>query len=167
MLSHRLDWRKLPQIIASSLNEQVKYLYGIDRKVDIVRTSVFTSMRDDTKQESYRNKMVTDFYSSNFDVHQFVTSGHAEKCVDISLAVEMLFMATVPNAYDIAVIVTGDKDFMPALRKTREKGKRVAICSMRNSCNKQLVRPDSGIRDFELIWIEDSLEDIIVPFEAG
>jgi uncharacterized LabA/DUF88 family protein len=46
-----------------------------------------------------------------------------EKCVDISLAVEMLYMATVPDAYDVAVIITGDKDFMPAMQKTRLTGR--------------------------------------------
>ena len=34
----------------------------------------------------------------------------------------MLYLATVPNAYEIACIVTGDKDFIPALQKTRMLG---------------------------------------------
>ena len=42
-------------------------------------------------------------------------------------------------------------------------GKRVAICSMRNSCNRDLVRPDVSIRDFDLIWLDDHIEDIIIP----
>ena len=42
--------------------------------------------------------------------------------MDISLAVEMLYMATVPDAYDVAVIITGGKDFMPAMQKTRLTG---------------------------------------------
>ena len=67
-------------------------------------------------------------------MHCLVTEGHQEKCVDISLAVEMLSLATVDDAYDIACVVTGDKDFIPAMQKTRSKGRRVAIVSMRNSC---------------------------------
>jgi uncharacterized LabA/DUF88 family protein len=67
----------------------------------------------------------------------------------------------------ILVIVTGDKDFMPALSKTRQKGKRVAICSMRNSCNRDLVRPDAGIRDFDMIWLDDNIEDLVVPRSAS
>ena len=34
----------------------------------------------------------------------------------------MLYLATVPDAYDVAVIITGDKDFMPAMQKTRLTG---------------------------------------------
>jgi uncharacterized LabA/DUF88 family protein len=56
-------------------------------------------------------------------VHRFVTVDRGEKCVDISLAVEMLYMASVPDAYDVAVVITGDKDFLPAMKKTRMTGK--------------------------------------------
>jgi len=38
-----------------------------------------------------------------------------EKCIDIALAVEMMHFATVPGAYDLAVLLSGDKDFMPAM----------------------------------------------------
>lgn len=43
------------------------------------------------------------------------TSGWQEKCIDISLAVEMMHFASTPGAYDIAVLLSGDKDFMPAM----------------------------------------------------
>ena len=66
-------------------------------------------------------------------VHLGDFTGGQEKCVDIALAVDMLHYATVPNAFDVAVLVSGDRDFIPALVRTRQKGKRVAICSMRNS----------------------------------
>ena len=62
----------------------------------------------------------------------FNDAGAQEKCVDISLAVDMLHYATIPHALDVAVLVSGDRDFIPALVRTRQKGKRVAIASMRN-----------------------------------
>jgi len=107
--------------------------------------------------------MITDLQTNNFDVHRQLTTGTQEKCVDIALAVEMLYMATVPDCYDIAVIITGDKDFMPALVKTRLMAKRVAICSIRNSCNRDLTTANNHIRDFDVIWLDDYLDDIIVP----
>lgn len=81
--------------------------------------------------------------------------------MDIAIAVEMLSMAYVPEAYDIAVLVTGDKDYIPALQKCRELGKRVAIVSMRNSCNRDLSRTDANIRDFPMIWIEDFITEMV------
>ena len=47
--------------------------------------------------------------NANYDVHMMETIGKGEKCVDIQLAVEMLHYATVPNAYDMAVLLSGDK----------------------------------------------------------
>lgn len=86
--------------------------------------------------------------------------------MDIALATEMLYMSTVPDSYDIAVIVTGDKDFLPVLQRTRLKGKRVAVCSMKNSCNRDLYSVDSNSKDFDVIWIDDYVEDLIKPKAA-
>ena len=36
-------------------------------------------------------------------------TGGQEKCVDISLAVDLMHYATVADGYDIGVLVTGDK----------------------------------------------------------
>lgn len=158
----RISYSKFPQIIASNLKEQLRTKFGQNREVEVTRTSAFTSMREDTPTGGLRMKMVRSFYEANYDVHRLVTKDRQEKCVDIMLAVEMLSMATVPEAYDIAVVVTGDKDFVPVMRKTREKGKRVAITSMRNSCNNDLTNPELMIRDFDNIWIEDNLKELIV-----
>ncbi len=75
----------------------------------------------------------------------------------------MLHYATVPDAYDVAVLVTGDKDFMPAMIRTRQKGKKVCLASMRNSCNYDLLNPSSHVRDLDVIFLEDHLHDLIVP----
>jgi hypothetical protein len=104
---------------------------------------------------------------ANFDLHRFVTAGNQEKCVDISLAVEMMYMATVPDAYDVAVIITGDKDFIPAMQKTRLLGKRVVLCSMRNSCNREMLRPEHMIRDFDPVWLDDFIEDLVVAKDSS
>jgi len=73
----------------------------------------------------------------------------------------MLHFATVPGSYDIAVILTGDKDFMPAMSRTRQKGKRVVLASMRRGCNHALQKQDSRvagslIRDYDIIWLDDA-----------
>jgi hypothetical protein len=161
--SQRIDWIKFPQILARNLQEQLRNLSGQNRFIDIIRSVVFTSTKADTAHETLRAKMLVDMSLINFDVHCLTTKLDQEKCVDISLAVEMLYMATVPGSYDIAIIITGDKDFIPALQKTRMKGKRVAICSMRNSCNRDLVNPDFHIKDFDIIWIDDYLDEIVQP----
>ena len=111
------------------------------RLVEVVRTVVFSSARADTHALSRRMRMFRQMEEANFEVHMSVTTGLQEKCIDISLAVEMMHYATVPNAYDVAILVSGDKDFIPALARIRQKGKRVALCSMHNCCSRDLVDP--------------------------
>lgn len=106
--THRVDYLKMMQIIATNINSQVLTQSNQDRLIDVVKTIVFTSTRLDTPIDSLRANMITDFNNANFEVHRLVTSGVQEKCVDISLAVEMLYLATIPDAYDVAVVITGD-----------------------------------------------------------
>ena len=162
--NYRVDWPRLISLIGENLSEQLfPDRKSANRGVEVIRTIAFTSSRKDTHPGGVRMKMIRDFQLCNFETHLFETTGLQEKCVDISLAVEMLHLATLPDAYDIAVIITGDKDFIPAMQKTRLQAKRVAICSMRNSCNKDLFLPEQRVRDFDAIWLDDYLEDIVVP----
>ena len=74
--------------------------------MEIVRASVFTSYKKTTDPSSFRVKMFNEMANANYDVHMLESFGTGpEKCVDISLAVEMLHYATVPNAYDIAILL--------------------------------------------------------------
>ena len=170
------DWSALPRVICSALQHQDTHTgWAVQaRPIDIVRASVFTSYKADTNPNSYRFQMYQEMSNANYDVNMMETVGRGEKCVDINIAVEMLHYATVPNAYDVALLLTGDKDFMPAMIRTRQKGRRVALVSMRRGCNKALCETptddnnnyDHGkqnIRDYDVVWIEDYLDDLIKP----
>lgn len=76
------------------------------RPIEIVRASVFTSYKKSTDPKSFRVRMFNEMADANYDIHMLEsTSNGPEKCVDISLAVEMLHYATVPNAYDVAILL--------------------------------------------------------------
>lgn len=34
---------------------------------------------------------------------------------------------------------------------------------MKNSCNQDLSRADGRIRDFDMIWLDDHIEDVVIP----
>jgi len=175
-----IDWTKIPVIIERALFSQLSDRVrdrerdkNINREIDsdinvnVTKTFLFTSTMQNTKKKSPRLTSIDAWRKANFDVTHLDTIFPSEKCVDISLAVEMLYQSTLSNAYDIAVIVTGDKDFLPAIEKTRLKAKNVAICSMRNGCNSALWKLDEhgngGAKDFDVIWLEDHLDQLIVP----
>ncbi|CAM9381274.1 unnamed protein product [Chrysoparadoxa australica] len=162
---YRFAWERLPVLIGKAVADHI-HRQQPSRFVEVYRTTVFSSVRPETAKGSLRMQMFRDMQEYNFEVHLATTSGVAEKCVDIALAVEMLNCATVPDPYDIAVLVTGDKDFVPAMRGVRQKGKRVALTTMRNSCNRHLYDPSNHTVDLPIIWIDEYLDQLLVPDDS-
>lgn len=78
-----------------------------------------------------------------------------EKCVDISVASNLIYHAALNN-YDHAVVVTGDKDFIPALSKVELLNKDITIASFRDSCSHQLIEM------YKTIFIDDILDQVIL-----
>jgi hypothetical protein len=58
---------------------------------------------------------------------------------------------------------TGDTDFLPAMVRTRQKGKRVVLASMRNGCNRDILNPEAHALDMNVVWLDDHLDELIVP----
>lgn len=91
-----------------------------------------------------------------------------EKAVDVGLATALLEM-TALSAFDIAIVVGGDRDFVPALQAVRRLGKRVAIVSARGSCPREFFDPNDALRlrDFDPIWLDDLWTQLVVTPEVG
>ena len=98
------------------------------------------------------SKIILQPYSLHAFFKQFLNS-HLPSIVNIFLScVNFLF-------------ASGDKDFVPALVRTRQKGKQVCIASMRAGCNRVLYE-SPHIRDYNVVWLEDCLDELIVPIPA-
>jgi uncharacterized LabA/DUF88 family protein len=162
---YNFNWSELPRIVCEAIQEQERQVgWGGNREatrpVEVTRATVFTSVKKNTSVMSDRIQMFEEMKASNYDVYMMETVGSGEKCIDIQLAVEMLHYATVPNAYDVAILVSGDKDFMPALIRTRQKARKVGIVSKRTDCNRALYQTPNLI-DYDMIWFEDHLDRLI------
>lgn len=64
------------------------------------------------------------YFTVKFGYLQKTPGGYVEKGVDINIAVDMFKMAK-DDAYDTAILVTSDADFVPAVEVTQELGKHV------------------------------------------
>ncbi len=53
---------------------------------------------------------------------------YEQKEVDVSLAVEMMEHALM-NHFDVAIVVSGDRDYIPVVQKVQAAGKRVEVAS--------------------------------------
>ncbi|MFX1389110.1 MAG: NYN domain-containing protein [Promethearchaeota archaeon] len=67
---------------------------------------------------------------ASFD--KIVSSGAIEKKVDIKIAIDIISLA-YENSYDTAVLVSGDGDFLPVLKKIKNLGKNVEIWAFKYS----------------------------------
>jgi len=175
------DWSRLPTIACQALLQDPKSKWsaimpvGVDdsnnidamtaskmasaRPIEVARVSVYSSMHRDTPKDSFRYKMFAEMIKAGFDVNMMETVGKGEKCVDIQLAVDMLYYATVPDAYDVALLLTGDRDFLPAVIRCRQKGRRIGLVSMRTGSLAFEVTPN--LKDYDTIWMEDYLSQWI------
>ena len=168
------DWAALPRVICRELQKQDPGWSLQPRPVEIFRVNVYTSYKADTSKDSYRFQMYQEMQNANYDLKRKETVGKSEKCIDIQIAVDMLHYATVADTYDVALLLTGDKDFMPAMIRTRQKGRKVGLVSMRAGCNRVLYETsddesddNANIRDYDVIWIEDYLDELIKPKQGG
>jgi hypothetical protein len=153
--------------------------------IDVVRTHYFGSIAtnyDLQDQDAVQRR--SEFFDSlrrhhRYEVFRYETDyrGHRvrrtpgeegytppEKAVDVGLATSLLEMAAV-SAYDIAIVVCGDRDFVPALQAVRRLGKRVAVVSARGSCARELSDPNDPvrIRDFEVLWLDQLWAQVVSP----
>jgi len=181
----RVDFGKLPQVLSEELSKQMG---GVD--IDVVRTYLFGScasnydLRDEDavrRQRDFFDRLKEEYHYEleifpiNFKGRRLRRSERdpkdtfepQEKCVDISLATSMLYFASIPYAYDIAIAVVGDQDFKPVLQSVRRLGKRIAIASIKGSCAQEYADPkdEARVKDFDIIWLDELLERLELKYE--
>ncbi len=176
----QIDYGKLPKAVGKKIARHLG-----DNNVDIVRTFMFgsnaTNYLDADKDMVKRRRVFYDVLREEYgyevevylvdyrgrrlkrkDRHPDDDFSPEEKCVDIALASSMLYFAALPLAYDIAIVIGGDRDYVPVLQKVRLLGKRVALASIHGACSYELMEGKNlkGVRDFDVIWLHDILDDI-------
>lgn len=181
---YRIDFGKLPQFLARQLGERS----GI-RDVDIVRTYFFASYPTNyAPEDSALVEGQKDFYNMlkeeyHYEVEAFPLDFRGrrvraadrdpddlwhprEKQVDVALATTMLFYAALPHAYDIAVAVLGDEDYIPVLQAVRRLGKRVIIASIQGSCDAKYLDPNDPmrVRDLDTILLNEHLDELRLEY---
>lgn len=181
----RIDFGKLPDVLVDTLQERTNI-----SDLDLVRTFFFSSYAtnyDSSDEEAVQKRlnffsMLREKYHYDVKVYPVDFKGRPlrkedrdpddwfepqETCVDISLASELLYNAALPDAFDVAICLLGNRDFKPVLKNLRQLGKRVAIASIEDGCSSELVDPsdDEPVRDFDMIWLEDLLDDIKLVYE--
>ncbi len=181
----QIDYGLLPEAVTS----RVQQLLGVN-SADIVRTNLFASspINHDPKDRELvqrRNdffSMLKEEYHYEVDVYPIDFRGRRirsidrdpldkfeprEKCVDIALATSLLYYAAIPGAYDIAIVIVGDRDYIPVLQHVRKLAKRLSIVSIRGSCAQEYADPvdHARVKDTDIIWLNDMIGEVELKYE--
>lgn len=116
----------------------------------------------------YNENELAGFYRS-IDYHPFFyvrifdrpVNKPAEKQLDVYLATQMVALA-YENVYDIAYLVSGDEDFVPAIEVVHQKGKIVVAVAAEVAMSRLLRR-----RADRFILIDDAKTEIHKPYYFG
>jgi hypothetical protein len=180
-----IDYGLLPTVLAAHVQEALRL-----PQADIVRTHFFGSYpvdydpRDEEAVQRTREffsllkeefHYETELYPVSFRGNRLRKIDRPldgdfeprEKSVDIALASSLVYHGAVGSSYDVAIVVIGDRDYVPALQAVRRMGRRVAIASIRESCAAVYSDPrdQSRVKDGDIIWLNDLVEEIQLRYE--
>ena len=126
----KIDYFKLIECLTNGRNLIRSYYYGSE------------NVPPNQNQTNYLNKLRL----SGFEVvtkplrtytDQSGASFKTEKGIDVSLATDFISLAW-ENAFDTAIIVSGDSDYIEAIKRVKQKGKKVEVVSFINSIGTEL-----------------------------
>lgn len=151
-LNYKIDYKKLSTILINECNQ--KHL--THEKHSYIKTYVFYPEPDKKLKESnfYLNELNWINMLNDFDYFEVIKGRHicrptgnlkyedinindkttyykVEKGTDINLANTVLTKA-FNNSFDVAIIISGDSDYIPVLDTLRNLGKIVIICAVEN-----------------------------------
>ncbi|MCL4345438.1 MAG: NYN domain-containing protein [Candidatus Thermoplasmatota archaeon] len=121
----RIDYIKLRDELCNGRNFIRAYYYG----------SEDTSKGD--AQKGFQDKMRSHGFEVIIKPLKVIQTADGrktpiEKGIDIALATDLISLAW-EGAFDTAVIVSGDSDYVDAIKRVKQKGRKVEIASFRNS----------------------------------
>ena len=117
----KADYEKLKNFIASGRELQSIFLYeGV----------VYPMSPEKKKWYDELNNRSGYVIKASFD--KIASSGAIEKKVDINIAIDIISLA-YEDAFDTAVLVSGDGDFVPILKKLKELDKKMEVWAFRYS----------------------------------
>ncbi len=162
-----IDYKRIPDIIAQSLAE----ISG--QEVDIVRTCYYgTIPANKIGYNPVKQKVFYDFlgdqcgYEMDIAEIDFIKEPSVSpetKWVNTNLASEMTYYATIPGAYDVAILVAGDADYIPVLRRIRKLGKRVQLVAMNavmgRSISSKMLTTAQGCFDFPHVFMDEHAKE--------
>jgi len=160
-----IDYSRLPRILCDELAN------AIDEDISIVRTMYFGTIP--SARSGFNTAKQRSFYDFlektcryDTDIHEVDIGGDNrgdEQWISMSLASALLFYAAMPCAYDVALLVSDDSVYAPALRRARELGRRIQFVTLHAPDGSVPFQTSSlvwknRVSDFAPIYLDDHAE---------
>ncbi|MCK4687832.1 MAG: NYN domain-containing protein [Candidatus Lokiarchaeota archaeon] len=141
----KADYEKLKNIITKG-----RKLHGI-----FLYEGVVYPMSPE-KKKWYKNLSEKSGYMIKTSFDKIALNDAFEKKIDIKIAIDVISLA-YENAYDTAVLVSGDGDFIPVIKKVKELDKNVEVWAFRYSLANALKEE---LKQENLYYLDDILSRI-------
>lgn len=123
-LGLKLDYEKLQSVLTQNRKLVRPYYYGTNGK--------------HPGQDAFHNKLrYMGFEVDLRPLRQYGAGKPFEKGVDVALVTDMLTFA-FRDSYDAAILVSGDKDYVKAVKRVKEIPKRVEVAAFEHSIAEEL-----------------------------
>lgn len=163
-----IDYVGIPNLIARLISEQ------LDADVDVVRTCYFgTIPMNKTGYNPSKQRTFYDFLALQcgydteileIDFRREPATRPEDKWVNVALASSMIQYASMPGVFDLAVIVAGDADYIPLLRRVRQMGKRVQLVAINNLGGKivtsAMLLTTPNVMDLPPIFLDEHAKEV-------
>jgi len=147
-----VDIFRIPNVILDHL------FSTIGREVELVRTYMFMNKPINHQQEELVESMIRYGFDVQFTINREKSQ---DKSTDIALACKMVSLAQI-DAYDVAVLASGNSDMIPAIKEVRNIGKRVLVTCFEDRTSNLYKEPsiETGPMDFDVFYLDDAIDII-------
>lgn len=152
-----VDFRNVTANSFDSPTGRFDYSLMINRLVDgrrLVRAFVFDGECEDSDgcDRGRRIRDCLEYRGFTIRTRPYDSHGERQKGVDVDMACNVMFHAAADN-FDVAILVTGDGDFVPLVEFLKTMGKRVEVASfdcslskwLRRSADRTMILDDMGL----------------------
>jgi uncharacterized LabA/DUF88 family protein len=145
----RLDWEKLIAHIGENGEIWQVHFFGSENDPPrAIQTGFYRHLKEDLNWEVHLYTLGRKTVRCSQCTHSETTK--AEKGVDVGLATKMLTLG-VNRAYDTAILVAGDRDFLETVQFVKGLGLRVEIIGWRGAMSRELEAESSS----KVIYLDD------------
>ena len=138
----RIHWRKFQsKIEKDGLIWQTYFFASVDDPPRDIQTEFYRILKEQLRWEVTLYELGKKTISCKDCGHQEIVP--AEKGVDVGLATKMMILA-VNRAFETAILVSGDSDYLETIKFIKNLGMRVEIIGWRSGMSLDLARESSS-----------------------